>query len=45
MSLSKDEAQKYSPTLGNAKPFVRKEDASAAVQDDEGLPEEEFKGF
>jgi len=45
LGLSKDEAQKYSPILGNAKPFVKREDASAAVQDDDDLPEGEFKGF
>ena len=43
--LSKEEAQQYSPILGNAKPLARREEAPAPVQDDEDLPEGEFMGF
>ena len=45
MGLSKEEAQQYSPILGNAKPLARREEASAQVQDDDDLPEGDFQGF
>ena len=46
MGLSKEEAQQYSPILGNAKPLAKREEASApAVQDDDDLPEGDFVGF
>ena len=45
LGLSKEEAQQYSPILGNAKPLARREEAPAPVQDDEDLPEGEFMGF
>ena len=45
LGLSKDEAQKYSPILGNAKPFARREESPAVQQDDDDLPEGEFMGF
>ena len=46
MGLSKEEAQQYSPILGNAKPLARREEAHApAVQDDDDLPEGDFVGF
>ena len=43
--ISKEEAQKYSPILGNAKPLARREETRPPVQDDDDLPEGEFKGF
>ena len=45
MGLSKEEAQQYSPILGNAKPLARREEAPAPVQDDDDLPEGDFQGF
>lgn len=45
MGLSKEEAQQYSPILGNAKPLARREDTPAQVQDDDDLPEGDFQGF
>ena len=45
MGLSKEEAQQYSPILGNAKPLARREEPQPQVQDDEDLPEGEFMGF
>ena len=45
MGLSKEETQKYSPILGNAKPLARKEEPQPQVQDDDDLPEGDFKGF
>ena len=45
MGLSKEEAQQYSPILGNAKPLVKREEAPAPVQDDDDLPEGDFQGF
>ena len=45
MGLSKEEAQQYSPILGNAKPLARREEAPAQVQDDDDLPEGDFQGF
>ena len=46
MGLSKEEAQQYSPILGNAKPLVKREETPApAVQDDDDLPEGDFQGF
>ena len=45
MGLSKEEAQQYSPILGNAKPLARKEEPQPQVQDDDDLPEGDFKGF
>ena len=45
MGLTKDEAQQYSPILGNAKPLARREEAPAQVQDDDDLPEGDFQGF
>ena len=45
MGLSKDEAQQYSPILGNAKPLPRREEPQPPVCDDDDLPEGEFKGF
>ena len=46
MGLSKEEAQQYSPILGNAKPLAKREETPApAVQDDDDLPEGDFVGF
>ena len=45
MGLTKDEAQQYSPILGNAKPLARREEPQPQVQDDDDLPEGDFKGF
>ena len=45
LGLSKEEAQQYSPILGNAKPLARREEAPAPVQDDDDLPEGDFQGF
>ena len=45
MGLSKEEAQQYSPILGNAKPLARREEVPAPVQDDDDLPEGDFQGF
>ena len=45
LGLSKEEAQQYSPILGNAKPLARREEPQPQVQDDEDLPEGEFMGF
>ena len=45
LGLSKEEAQQYSPILGNAKPLVKREEAPAPVQDDDDLPEGDFQGF
>ena len=46
LGLSKEEAQQYSPILGNAKPLAKREEAPApAVQDDDDLPEGDFVGF
>ena len=46
MGLSKEEAQQYSPILGNAKPLAKREETPApAVQDDDDLPEGDFQGF
>ena len=45
LGLSKEEAQQYSPILGNAKPLARREEAPAPVQDDGDLPEGDFVGF
>ena len=45
MGLSKEEAQQYSPILGNAKPLARREEAPAPMQDDDDLPEGDFQGF
>lgn len=45
LGLSKEEAQQYSPILGNAKPLARREEAPAQVQDDDDLPEGDFQGF
>lgn len=45
MGLTKDEAQQYSPIMGNAKPLVKREESRPPVQDDDDLPEGEFKGF
>lgn len=45
MGLTKDEAQQYSPILGNAKPLPRRGEPQPAVCDDDDLPEGEFKGF
>ena len=45
MGLSKEEAQQYSPILGNAKPLARREEAPAPVHDDDDLPEGDFQGF
>ena len=40
--ISKDELGKYSPILGNLKPYAP---VSKPVVDDDDLPEGEFKGF
>ena len=40
--ISKDELGKYSPILGNLKPYAP---ISKPVVDDDDLPEGEFKGF
>ena len=45
LGLSKDEAQQYSPILGNAKPLPRREEPQPPVCDDDDLSEGEFKGF
>ena len=45
LGLSKEEAQQYSPILGNAKPLARREEAPAQVHDDDDLPEGDFQGF
>lgn len=45
LGLSKEEAQQYSPILGNAKPLARREESPAQVQDDDDLPEGDFQGF
>ena len=45
LGLSKEEAQQYSPILGNAKPLARREEPQPQVQDDDDLPEGDFKGF
>ena len=45
LGLSKEEAQQYSPILGNAKPLARREEAPAPVQDGDDLPEGDFQGF
>ena len=45
LGLSKEEAQQYSPILGNAKPLAKREEAPAPVQNDDDLPEGDFQGF
>ena len=45
MGLTKDEAQQYSPILGNAKPLAKRDEAPVPVQDDDDLPEGDFQGF
>lgn len=44
MGLTKEEAQQYSPIMGNAKPLARRDDPKPPVADDD-LPEGEFNGF
>lgn len=44
LGLSKQQAQQYSPILGNAKPLARREEIQSNPPDDD-LPEGEFRGF
>ena len=45
MGLTKEEAQQYSPILGNVKPLAKRDEAPVPVQDDDDLPEGDFQGF
>jgi hypothetical protein len=46
--ISREQLQQYSPILGNLKPYTggqNAQDSRPAVDDDDDLPEGEFKGF